>query len=485
MRPVAAQRCSACSAALLCRWVEIAQQMGGRSPNDVWLRWYRDLDPVTMLPGAAEAIAAAAAATAAAEAASAAAVATSNGVGGTETSAQPDHPRRLSPSQRICVFYSGASAKVPCVRDHYAAPVVQVPAPLVSGPVAANMATASLPDATVAEAAAAVTAAGVAAAMADGGESHSLKRKLDVRAGSSQPAVHGRAEATEATDQSAEAKRLRSTADTALPAAAASASVDGSLRADEAAEGPESLVKRFPKRKVACMVGFLGANYSGMQRNPGVHTVEDVLERALYQAGTIMPSNVGVLQKLCWTKAARTDKGVSAAGMCVAMKLVFVQGTEQQMTERVNSFLPDHVRIFSMVKVTNGFDSKNQCDKRRYVYMLPAYALAPFTALPPPGEADSESIATQAEAPQAEDKALSAAAPPEPDCESVKPREVPAAVEFDLGAQRAALADMLQQFVGTHNMHNFTTKLVRLASLRLPRPAAGGVRDVCVRGVCA
>ncbi len=58
------------------------------------------------------------------------------------------------------------------------------------------------------------------------------------------------------------------------------------------ADAPEPAAKRArcnpaAKRKVAMLVAYNGAAYSGLQRNPGVHTVEDALEAALHAAGAI------------------------------------------------------------------------------------------------------------------------------------------------------------------------------------------------------
>ena len=74
------------------------------------------------------------------------------------------------------------------------------------------------------------------------------------------------------------------------------------------------------KRKVALFFGYVGAGYSGFQRNPGVEAVEDVLEGALHAAGGVSAHNLGDLSKLSWSRAARTDKGVSAVGQVVALK---------------------------------------------------------------------------------------------------------------------------------------------------------------------
>lgn len=51
------------------------------------------------------------------------------------------------------------------------------------------------------------------------------------------------------------------------------------------------------KRKVVVLLGYVGAGYQGMQRNPGARTVEDELERAFHAAGGISNENMGDFAK--------------------------------------------------------------------------------------------------------------------------------------------------------------------------------------------
>jgi tRNA pseudouridine38-40 synthase len=69
---------------------------------------------------------------------------------------------------------------------------------------------------------------------------------------------------------------------------------------------------KLPKRKYEIIHGYSGHNYSGNQKNPGVKTVEEELERCLYKGGFISECNYGSIQKINWMRASRTDKGVSA-----------------------------------------------------------------------------------------------------------------------------------------------------------------------------
>jgi hypothetical protein len=52
------------------------------------------------------------------------------------------------------------------------------------------------------------------------------------------------------------------------------------------------------KRRYGIWLAFCGKNYSGMQMNEGVKTIEAELERALFEAGGISEANYGFLQKV-------------------------------------------------------------------------------------------------------------------------------------------------------------------------------------------
>lgn len=75
-------------------------------------------------------------------------------------------------------------------------------------------------------------------------------------------------------------------------------------------------------------------------------------------------------------RAARTDKGVSAVGQLVSLKMV-VGHTNYNVIENINKHLPAQIRVLGYTKTTAGFDARKHCDKRRYEYVLPAWAFDP------------------------------------------------------------------------------------------------------------
>lgn len=81
-------------------------------------------------------------------------------------------------------------------------------------------------------------------------------------------------------------------------------------------------------------------------------------------------------------------------------------------------------RCFGVTRTTNGFSAKNMCDRRRYRYILPEWAVLPSGSRDEGGDAHA--------APEL---------PPVPPTASL-----------------ASLNHVLSQFVGTHSFHNFTPR---------------------------
>lgn len=70
-------------------------------------------------------------------------------------------------------------------------------------------------------------------------------------------------------------------------------------------------------------------------------------------------------------RAARTDKGVHAAGNVVSLKM---QVEDENIVEKINSFLPPQIRVWGYIPAIRSFHAKNLCDARIYEYLLPTCA---------------------------------------------------------------------------------------------------------------
>lgn len=171
-----------------------------------------------------------------------------------------------------------------------------------------------------------------------------------------------------------------------------------------------SIDKKVKRRKVVLLLSYSGWGYFGMQRNPDTKTIEGDLLLALKNAGVITDEQYDKPQLMLFQRAARTDKGVSAVRQVVSLKL-----PEETDINAINKNLPPQIRVVSMKRTTKGFNSKVNCDARTYSYVLPTLAF-----MPPGGELeDSFRIS----------------------------KEIIERVN-----------QVLKNYVGTHNFHNFTLK---------------------------
>ncbi|KDN46106.1 pseudouridine synthase [Tilletiaria anomala UBC 951] len=188
--------------------------------------------------------------------------------------------------------------------------------------------------------------------------------------------------------------------------------------ADEGA-GEES-GSRLPKRKVAVAFGYCGIGYSGLQINPGVKTIEGDIFDCFCQVGAVSRDNAVNPTKVGLQRAARTDRGVHAAGNLMSLKLILeppslqdeeagdmagilesattlqqaaaTSESEQEgaaLIRKVNSMLPEFIRIWGITRIQNSFDARVSCDSRMYEYLLPTYVFLP----PKPGSAMYEMLA--------------------------------------------------------------------------------------------
>lgn len=133
--------------------------------------------------------------------------------------------------------------------------------------------------------------------------------------------------------------------------------------------------KKYPKKKVVLLMAYSGKGYYGMQRNPGnsqFRTIEDDLVTALVKSGCIPENHGDDMKKMSFQRCARTDKGVSAAGQVVSLKVRLIE----DIVEKINEHLPPQIRVLGLKRVTQGFNSKNNCDARTYSYMLPTVAFS-------------------------------------------------------------------------------------------------------------
>ena len=131
---------------------------------------------------------------------------------------------------------------------------------------------------------------------------------------------------------------------------------------------------RLPKRKVAVLIGYSGHGYKGMQLNPPHPTIEGDLFEAFVQAGAISRANSNDPKKSSLVRCARTDKGVHAAGNVISLKLII---EDPDIVAKINSFLPDQIRVWGIMRTLGSFNCYQMCDSRIYEYVIPTHVFLP------------------------------------------------------------------------------------------------------------
>ncbi|SOV01962.1 related to PUS1 - pseudouridine synthase 1 [Ustilago sp. UG-2017a] len=227
--------------------------------------------------------------------------------------------------------------------------------------------------------------------------------------------------------------------------------------------------ERLPKRKVAVKFGYCGIGYSGLQINPGVKTIEGDMFAAFCNAGAVSADNAVNPNKVGLQRAARTDRGVHAAGNLVSLKLILEPcGLKpgETLVEKVNSILPDFIRIWGITRVQNGFNARQSCDSRMYEYLLPTYVFIP----PKPGSSMHDMLVRM----QKEELAKLETSDPEASTTSLDPilnhafwaqhgtshdfsTDISAKKRYRLPASHLArIRSIFARYLGSHNFHNFT-----------------------------
>jgi len=119
--------------------------------------------------------------------------------------------------------------------------------------------------------------------------------------------------------------------------------------------------------RLALGVSYRGSAYHGWQSQPGGHTVQDHVERALSQFAA---------QPVRTVCAGRTDTGVHALNQVLHLDtelhrdpFSWVRGS--------NRYLPPDIALQWCQPVDDGFHSRNAARGRRYVYLLLESAVRP------------------------------------------------------------------------------------------------------------
>ena len=103
-----------------------------------------------------------------------------------------------------------------------------------------------------------------------------------------------------------------------------------------------------------------GTDYKGFRKQPGLPTVQGVLEGALAKAGKAESPLYA---------AGRTDAGVHARGQVVNF-IGSLKTPLQRLPQALNSFLPPDVVVKGAEEVGDEFNARRSASSREYVYYI-------------------------------------------------------------------------------------------------------------------
>lgn len=169
-----------------------------------------------------------------------------------------------------------------------------------------------------------------------------------------------------------------------------------------AAAGPS----RRSTRYVALKLAYLGRNYGGFEFSDSAAkpSVEEVLWHALVKAHLVFPERraVGRFDGCEYSKCGRTDRGVSAFGQVIALRLRSNRPPPPAADEEpppfdpvkdeipysyiLNNLLPRDIRVLAWCpSPPPGFSARFSCIERQYRYFFtqPAFSPPPSTLGPP------------------------------------------------------------------------------------------------------
>ncbi|KAI0089927.1 pseudouridine synthase [Irpex rosettiformis] len=232
-----------------------------------------------------------------------------------------------------------------------------------------------------------------------------------------------------------------------------------SERADgEADEGErERSEPRLPKRQCALLLGFCGSGYSGMQFQPHSKTIEGTFFDALVRAGAVSQDNADSISKVNFSRAARTDAGVHAAGNLVSMKLITSIPGVPDIVARINQELPPEIRLWGFERVLKSFNARSTCDSRKYTYYFPSYLLIP----PKPGSGQHK-ILSEHQAGSTSESTPNTDPLSHPfwkDIPAESPKDEDLSRKRDFRASQDAVEQLratVKKYEGSHKFHNFT-----------------------------
>lgn len=136
---------------------------------------------------------------------------------------------------------------------------------------------------------------------------------------------------------------------------------------------------KWDRKTYKIVLSYDGSAFTGWQKQPGLFTVQGLLEQALgrFSDGKRAASlkSKGFSTEAAVTVAGRTDKGVHAAGQVCSFYTWRSDINPEDIKTSINVLDPKALRAVSVKEVSRTFHPNFSAQWRRYVYILPLHNL--------------------------------------------------------------------------------------------------------------
>lgn len=132
---------------------------------------------------------------------------------------------------------------------------------------------------------------------------------------------------------------------------------------------------RWARLTFKIVVSYHGGSFDGWQRQPGLNTVQSLVEKSLGkfvdERKAKQLRDKGLPLEAAAVVAGRTDKGVTALHQVCSFYTWNKDVKSQDITNAINSAVPGKLRVVSVTEVSRTFHPNFTAKWRRYVYIFP------------------------------------------------------------------------------------------------------------------
>ncbi|KAE9614040.1 putative tRNA pseudouridine(38-40) synthase [Lupinus albus] len=138
---------------------------------------------------------------------------------------------------------------------------------------------------------------------------------------------------------------------------------------------PKNRTGRWERATFKIVLSYHGGSFDGWQKQPGLNTVQSVVEASLGkfvdERKTQLLKDRGLPIEGCATVAGRTDKGVTGLQQVCSFYTWDKDVNPRDIEDAINHAAPGKLRVISVSKVSRAFHPNFSAKWRHYLYIFP------------------------------------------------------------------------------------------------------------------